>query len=181
VQESRALARRLRELPALRAELASGQVSFSMAQVIAKVASADDEDWWIAQARGRTVRAMRTFLKEQSMAPDGSSAASELSAGVDEARTTLTVTVDREDAWLFEYARMASKRLGEVTLEGTLEALLAEGTTSLLANVEQTSIVPRVGAPATVQPRLAPRVGAGTLHGRRHGHVRGSEEGFRTR
>jgi hypothetical protein len=64
VQESRALARRLRELPALRRALVSGEVSFSMAQVVARVASTEDEESWITEARGRTVRAMRKLVKE---------------------------------------------------------------------------------------------------------------------
>jgi hypothetical protein len=182
VQESRALGRRLEELPALRRAVVSGEVSFSMAQVVAKVARSDDEEWWLAAARGRTVRAMRELVKERARSvnevPAGSelsvgsddsagsevsvgsngSAGSEVSVGsdgpavrkvssvggcsaeVDEARGTLAVTVDREDAWLFECARMMGRRLGEATLEGTLEALLAEGTTSLLEKVEPGSI-----------------------------------------
>src|SRR5712671_5673747 len=55
VQESRALSRRLRELPTLRGVVLSGALSWSMAQVLAKVATAADEESWISEARGRTV------------------------------------------------------------------------------------------------------------------------------
>src|SRR3954471_531299 len=50
VQTSRALARRLEELPAVRRAVVSGRVSFCMAQVIAKMATAEDESIWLAKA-----------------------------------------------------------------------------------------------------------------------------------
>jgi hypothetical protein len=60
----------------------------------------------------------------------------------EEDRATLTVTVDRETAWLFESARILSKQLGDRTMEATLEALLAEGSTSLWGEMDREDIVP---------------------------------------
>jgi hypothetical protein len=45
VQESRWLAQRLEELPAIRQAVLAGEISFSMAQVLAKVASDDEAAW----------------------------------------------------------------------------------------------------------------------------------------
>src|SRR3954467_1135368 len=59
----------------------------------------------------------------------------------EEARATLTVTVDREAAWLFEAARMLSKQMGDRTMEATIEALLAEGSGSLWEEMDRTAIV----------------------------------------
>src|SRR3954466_1120328 len=47
VQTSRALARRLEELPAVRDGVMSGRISFCMTQVIAKVTTAEDENIWL--------------------------------------------------------------------------------------------------------------------------------------
>lgn len=90
VQESRALSRRSRELPAVRRALLTGRISFSMAQVIVKVADSETEERWLAEARQRTVRAMRRLVKQRTEEP------SQLSAVDEEERVTLTVTVDRE-------------------------------------------------------------------------------------
>jgi hypothetical protein len=46
VQGSRSLARMLAELPSIRRALVRGEIGFCMAQVIARVACADDEDQW---------------------------------------------------------------------------------------------------------------------------------------
>src|SRR5215471_3912898 len=54
VQASRALARRLAGLPAMRAALVSGEIQWCMAQVIASAACAADERWWLEAARQRT-------------------------------------------------------------------------------------------------------------------------------
>jgi hypothetical protein len=119
VQESRAIARRLEELPCLRRALLTGEVSFSMAQVVGKVARAENERAWLAELEVRTVREMQQLVRgraaptstasedDGSLANDGPG--DELSAS-DEELTTLTVTVDREDAWLFECARMIGRQ-----------------------------------------------------------------------
>jgi hypothetical protein len=148
VQGSRALARRLAGLPALRRAVIAGEIGVSMAQVIAGVACAKDEEWWLAEAHTRTVQKMRALVKERAENPlsaAGPPAALEGQISAEEendARATLTVTVDREAGWLFEAARMLSKQMGDRTLEETLEALLAEGSSSLWAEMDRDAIVP---------------------------------------
>ena len=128
VQESRALARRLVDLPGVRSALYLGEIGFCMAQIVAKVAHAEDEAWWLELAKQQTVRGMRARVKERE-------AEGQMFA-VEEALTaTLTVTVDAEDGRLFECARMLGRQQGDGTLEETLDGLLAEGTTSLLAEM----------------------------------------------
>jgi len=126
--------------------------------VMAKAASAEDEAEWLSAALGRTVRAMRELVKERAAGAEDREGAGQMSAMAerrdgtgqmsavdaigDEGRVTLTLTVDREDAWLFEAARMTVKRAGGSTREDAVEALLGEATTSLLAGMEWTELVP---------------------------------------
>jgi hypothetical protein len=131
-QGSRSLARKLAVLPAIRRALVRGEIGFCMAQVIAKVARADDEEQWVEEARRRTVREMRALLRD-GMGPEP------VFAAADEPRVTLAVTVDREDGWLFEHARLLGKHAGTPGSD-ILDALLAEGTTSLLAEVERSVV-----------------------------------------
>jgi hypothetical protein len=105
VQGSRSLARKLVALPAIRRALVRGEIGFCMAQVIATVACANDEEQWVEEARRRTVREMRALLR------DGTGPGP-VFAAADEPRVTLAVTVDREDGWLFEHARFLGKHAG---------------------------------------------------------------------
>jgi hypothetical protein len=134
VQASRSLARRLTALPAIRRALVRGEIGFCMAQVIARVACADDEEQWVEEARRRTVREMRALLR------DGTGPGP-VFAAADEPRVTLALTVDREDGWLFEHARLLGKHAGTPGSE-ILDALLAEGTTSLLAEMDRSLVEP---------------------------------------
>ena len=134
VQGSRALARKLAELPAIRRALMRGEIGFCMAQVLARVARSDDVEQWVDEARRRPVREMQALLR------DGTGPAPVFTAA-DEPRVTLTVTVDREDGWLFEHARLLGKHAGTPGSE-ILDALLAEGTTSLLAEVDCSLVEP---------------------------------------
>jgi hypothetical protein len=109
-----------------------------MAQVIARVARVDDEEQWVEEARRRTVREMRALVRD-GMEP------APVFAAADEPRMTLAVTVDREDGWLFEHARLLGKHAGTPGSE-ILDALLAEGTTSLLAEVDRSLVEPFDGA-----------------------------------
>jgi len=140
VQESRSIARRLEALPAVRKALITGAISFSMAQVIGKAARSDDEWAWLAEARVRTVREMRQRAdRTQTPSENGGRgsdvAAHPVSESAGDELVTLTVTVDREDAWLFECARMVCRQISGLTESETLEALLGEGTSSLLVSV----------------------------------------------
>jgi hypothetical protein len=55
-QKARGLARRLERLPVIEDALISGSLSWSMAAVLATVASPDDAELWLAEAARRTVR-----------------------------------------------------------------------------------------------------------------------------
>jgi hypothetical protein len=65
VQESRALARRLAHLPAVRRAMCLGEITFSMAQLITRFACPEEEETWLAEARGKTVRAMQALIRER--------------------------------------------------------------------------------------------------------------------
>jgi hypothetical protein len=91
VQESRWVARRLAGLPAVRRALVTGELSFSVAQTVAKIARAEDEEEWLAQAPRQS---------------DEASEEAALAASPTEERATLTLSVGREDAWLFECSRL---------------------------------------------------------------------------
>src|SRR6188768_3425065 len=57
------LARRLESLPLLRAALASGQISWSAAELLARVARPESEAQWLERAQQLTVRQLRAELK----------------------------------------------------------------------------------------------------------------------
>ena len=93
----------------------------------------------------RLVRERRTFTADA----NGDAA----SAGVDEERRTLVITADHEDGWLFECARMIVRHVAGLTLNETVEALLGEGTTSLLSIVQRDRIAPFDDTPEDVAQR----------------------------
>jgi hypothetical protein len=68
VEAARCLARRLESLPQLRRAVAFGAVSWSMAEVLVRVAQAEDESAWLEAAHGRTVREMRARVADSSAA-----------------------------------------------------------------------------------------------------------------
>ena len=131
----------------MRRAVVSGRLSWSMASLIAKQATPEDERQWLAEAEGRTVREMRKKLKErhreetEAESPAAESPAADVvavdaltaespaaEAMAPEELTVLCVTVDREDAWLFECARMIVRHVsGARSPDETVEALLAEG------------------------------------------------------
>src|SRR6185436_1740819 len=78
----------------------------------------------LAVAQRKTLREMRQEMREVSEVAltDGR-----------EATCTLTGTVDREEAWLFEATRALLDHFGTRGAEEQLEALLAEGQGALLA------------------------------------------------
>jgi len=118
------LARRLETLPLLRAALALGRVSWSMAELLARRATPEEEAHWLALAQRKTLREMRQEMRE----------VSEVALTHERGETcTLTCTVDREEAWLFEATRALLDHFGTHGAEEQLEALLAEGQGALLA------------------------------------------------
>lgn len=61
-EAARCLARRLEELPELRRATAMGRASWSMAELLARVATPDDEARWLERAESRTVRQVRAWV-----------------------------------------------------------------------------------------------------------------------
>lgn len=222
VEAARCLARRVEALPALRRALAAGHVSWTMAEVLARVATPGDEARWLAFAQSRTVRQVQRHVDAvlaaatapatvrsvaHAPAPDGfpsaaasggferegreppptaggaaaaasnvsardaaargardseptereAAAASDVSArgaaprdagaghaanaelghwaSGDEELCTLTYTVDREDAWLYEATRCLLDLLGDRDGAAQSEALLAEAQGTLLMSL----------------------------------------------
>ena len=192
VEAARCLARRLEPLPELRRAVAFGSVSWSMGELLARVAQPGDEARWIEAAESRTVREMRglveaavheravgailngragggSVLGEQAsdeQASDEQAAARTASAsengeaGGDDEVCTLTCTVDREDAWLFEATRTLLEQLGEHGADAQVEALLAEGQGTLLAALPAGALdLDRWGGVDTAQHRWLQELG----------------------
>jgi len=126
--DARALARRLAGLPVVRAALVDGRLAWSKVELLARVATAEDEAEWVERAEGLTVRQLRALVK-----PDDLAAVDE--DDVREPHTTLMMTVDRLDAMAFEGARMMVKALGAPGVDGAVEAILAEGLSEMVACV----------------------------------------------
>jgi len=150
VEGARCLARRLEPLPQLRRALAFGLISWSMAELLARVAQPEDEAGWMEAARSRTVRQMRArVLQAIAAAAERDEPARRCEApALENAETTdtldsdtldsdetctLTCTVDQEEAWLFEATRALLEQVGVHGNDAQVEALLAEGQGSLLA------------------------------------------------
>jgi len=131
----RALARRLRDLPHLRAALASGRLSLS---VVARIATPLDEAEWVGRvttAPGMNVRRLRAELKAKKL---------EVGDDTTAPRVSIAMTVDRVDAWAFEQARIMVEAVGARRGDEAIEAMLAEGLGTLLASD------PDIDLPATL-------------------------------
>src|SRR5688572_22903089 len=179
---ARCLARRIEALPQLREAVAAGRVSWSMTELIARVARPEDEVHWLESAESRTVRQMRVLVatalavrREADRAAASQPAFSEVTAqmtsasaveaGVDERGgveqhrgvcdedgdddpdgdadvCTLTCTVPREDAWLFEATRLLLGQMGVKDANEQCETLLAEGQGTLLGEVPDLGLDP---------------------------------------
>lgn len=139
VEAARCLARRAESLPALRRALAFGKVSWSMGELLARVARPDDEGWWLEVAAKQTVRQVRGLVSgaiARGREAGGGVACDEIGEGggdEGEETCTLTQTVDVEDAWLFEATRALLDQLGVRGSDAQCEALLAEAQSTLLA------------------------------------------------
>jgi hypothetical protein len=129
VEEARCLARRLEALPVLRHAVAFGVVSWRKAVLVARVATPNDEAQWAAAAQHLTVRQLLARLSAETSQPSDTDSRH---ADDSEEVCTLTCTVDREEAWLFEATRALLEQLGTSSTNEQLEALLAEAQGTLL-------------------------------------------------
>ncbi len=121
---SRTLARRLAGLPRTRRALEEGTLLWSMAEVLAAHATAENEAELLEVARERTVRQMKGWL-----APRADVAGCE-----EEERRDLRVSVGFDEIAIVEATRVLVGALDNtaVTDEALLEAMLAEGESALL-------------------------------------------------
>ncbi len=131
----RSMARRLEPLPLVRQALLDGKISWSMAELVTRRASADDEEAWLRQARTSTVRQMREKIRsgdensgdENSGDKNGSEGEPPLEM------RTLTITMSTEEAWFFEATGKVLERLdGRISRDEMVRDLLAEGHSSML-------------------------------------------------
>ena len=122
--ESRTVARRLAELPVLRAALGSGALGWCMVELVARHATPETEAALVADALRSTVREMRARFAPT----ETQSQLSACSADADEMQTlTLTLTLSSQDAWLFEWTRRFVEHTGGGRdADGVASALLAE-------------------------------------------------------
>jgi hypothetical protein len=139
-REACCLARRVSALPLIRQALTSGQLTWSMTQLIASVAKPDTEEIWVERARRMTVRQMRATVAEAKAEGQKGSPPGEPQSSPDDELCNLTITATQEDLWLMEAADMAARREAgdEAPDEIIVEALVGEGLTSLLEHVPKT-------------------------------------------
>jgi hypothetical protein len=140
-EQSLALARKSASLPLLRAALLSGRLSWSKAVIVAGVATPGDEAEWLAAAGELSARK----LKERARRRAGTSEPDEGDVAVEDdedARCTLTVTVNTEEAWLFECATLVVRHLDGtgVPMASVVEAAIGEGMSSLVPRVPRDAI-----------------------------------------
>lgn len=119
--ELRSAATRLAALPRILGALWSGELSWSMAELLSRYATAEDEAELLEATAGMTVRAATDALRDRGDADEES-----------ERLVTLQMTVPREDALLVERARWLIEAMEGVGASGWFELLLAEGSGSLI-------------------------------------------------
>src|SRR5688572_32227273 len=134
-QKARGLARRLGQLPAVEGALMSGSLSWSMAAVLATVASPDDAEFWLVEAGRRAVREMKALVLERRGATNEVE-----SLEAEEELCTLTLTVPREDAWCFEQAKLLGRHLGDGTDAELMFGLVAEATSTFCGELPNRAI-----------------------------------------
>lgn len=152
-EAARCLARRLEGLPVLRRSVAEGRLSWSKAELVARVARPQNEESWLLTAAAHTVRQMRALVNEasHSVGHDVEVGDAEGTSDVDglesEEACVLSFTVEREEAWLFEATCNLLQHLGADTLPGggtgaeaQIEALLAEGQETLFRELSASTL-----------------------------------------
>jgi hypothetical protein len=132
-RDVRGLAERLRErsLTRIRAAVLRGELGTSMADLISKYATAENEADLLARARVSTVRAMRAELSGKSL--------EECARAEGDDRVRATHWVRPEDLAAVTASRMLVEYLtnGARSDEAFVEALLGEGETTLLGILER--------------------------------------------
>lgn len=144
VEGARCLARRLEDLPQLRAAVVAGRVAWGSAELVARVAQPEDEARWIEEAAAHTIceirelvshAARRSVVTSREARREGLDAPEmhEHEHEHEHEMCSITCTVDREEAWLFESTRVLLEHLNVVGTDAQVEALLAEGQGTLIS------------------------------------------------
>jgi len=159
--DSRRVAERLASLPALRDAVRSGELGWSMAELLARHATPETEAALLDEARTLTFRALRERLERARAGSDAdANAGADASDGDGDAdpadgaragdapakrterldvdgedetpRRSLSLTIDREVAWALEGTRAVVAAIsGTPSTDHFVEALLAEGIVTL--------------------------------------------------
>jgi hypothetical protein len=108
-QERLRVAERLEELPATRAALAAGEVSYSAVRELTRVATPDTEDAWLAEVRGRTMREIERALAGRA---EGDHPDDRADPDLEPRRLPLELTSEACALWL-EARRRLEDELGE--------------------------------------------------------------------
>ena len=140
---TRGLARRLRDrsLPAIRRALRSGQLTWSLAELLAAHGTADEEARLLEAASSRTYREMKAWLTER-RSPDGGSAEGAAAGGAtplaseedeEEPQVQTARTVGAAELLMVSASRMLVEFLNGARAgdEALVTALLGEGLTTL--------------------------------------------------
>ncbi|TNF28563.1 MAG: HNH endonuclease [Deltaproteobacteria bacterium] len=125
-EDAARVAEQLALLPEVRGALARGEIGWSMAELLGRSATPDNEAALLAAAREGTVRALRSLIAEtkgREPAP---------TVELEDERRTLQVSVPRETAWAYEATRrLLYAQIGASSDEAVVEALLAEASVTL--------------------------------------------------
>jgi hypothetical protein len=120
-QERLRVAERLEELPATRAALAAGEVSYSAVRELTRIATPDTEDAWLAEVRGRTMREIERALAGRA---EGDHPDDPADPDLEPRRLPLEVTPEAYALWL-EARRRLEDELGERLDDSAVVAAMA--------------------------------------------------------
>jgi hypothetical protein len=141
-QERLRVAERLEELPATRAALAAGEVSYSAVRELTRVATPDTEDAWLAGVRGRTMREIEHALAGRA---EGDHPDDPADPDLEPRRLPLELTPEAYALWL-EARRRLEDELGERLDDSAVITAMARRV------LEPAGAAAAAAAPATSRP-----------------------------
>lgn len=142
-----AIGRKLPKLPALAAAFASGQLGWTKARELIKVATAETDEAWVARARTTTSRDLEALVTHARPGEKPPDTRTQLTRGP--VRSVLRFELDVADAEIVRRALRLLRLEGEHGIETTDAQLLTEMARRLLASED----APQVPAPAAADAR----------------------------
>ncbi|MCZ7678277.1 MAG: hypothetical protein M5U28_05680 [Sandaracinaceae bacterium] len=115
-RDTRSLARRLAVLPHIRARLMRGRIGWSMAELLARYATADDEEELLEATKGMTVRQVRRAMRERG----------EVAEPVEERIGTLELSCTFEEACALVATQPMAELVAGKGVGAWMEGLLGE-------------------------------------------------------